>query len=282
MKPALKPDTINLTYHYDPKIADVSSKNLDANERGYALIGKPEDMHTWFFLYDETLRQVEIVDNAEAATNHNYGYGGGGGSVASTGGLSGGGAYGKKVDMTGSLSVPNLDVSENMAFNNANNYGGHAPHHGGGHTHQPGGGPGVHPAGGVHSHQAQAQRNFMMHGHAQSLHVTPPPPHSMGGISDYGRGGHAHHHHVNHHHAHHHGGHGGGLSSHHSRSVPSVAAAVGGVSSSYDPYSSHTSLNQEAIMPAGGGAPGSRPHSRNHSHHCIQQGCACDCDYPSG
>ena len=35
--------------------ADISSKNLDANERGYALMGKPEDLHTWFFLFDETL-----------------------------------------------------------------------------------------------------------------------------------------------------------------------------------------------------------------------------------
>jgi hypothetical protein len=39
--------------------ADVSSKNLDNNERGYALVGKPEDLHTWFFLYDESLRRPE-------------------------------------------------------------------------------------------------------------------------------------------------------------------------------------------------------------------------------
>ncbi len=38
--------------------ADISAKNLDANERGYALVGKPEDMHTWFFLYDVTMRRV--------------------------------------------------------------------------------------------------------------------------------------------------------------------------------------------------------------------------------
>jgi hypothetical protein len=38
--------------------ADISAKNLDANERGYALVGKPEDMHTWFFLYDVTMRRI--------------------------------------------------------------------------------------------------------------------------------------------------------------------------------------------------------------------------------
>ena len=38
--------------------ADISAKNLDANDRGYALVGKPEDMHTWFFLYDEALRRA--------------------------------------------------------------------------------------------------------------------------------------------------------------------------------------------------------------------------------
>ena len=38
--------------------ADISAKNLDANERGYSLVGKPEDMHTWFFLYDVTMRRI--------------------------------------------------------------------------------------------------------------------------------------------------------------------------------------------------------------------------------
>ena len=38
--------------------ADISAKNLDANDRGYALVGKPEDMHTWFFLHDEALRRA--------------------------------------------------------------------------------------------------------------------------------------------------------------------------------------------------------------------------------
>uniref|UniRef100_A0A0K2TQJ9 Uncharacterized protein n=1 Tax=Lepeophtheirus salmonis TaxID=72036 RepID=A0A0K2TQJ9_LEPSM len=35
--------------------ADVSSKNIDSNDRGYSLVGKPEDVHTWFFLYDQKL-----------------------------------------------------------------------------------------------------------------------------------------------------------------------------------------------------------------------------------
>ncbi len=190
--------------------ADVSSKNLDTNERGYALIGKPEDMHTWFFLYDESMRNLDLVDN-EAATNHNYGYGGTTGSVTST---SGGGGHGyKKVDMTGSLSVPNLDATDNVVLPsaNVNNYGSHYGSH--------------HHAGQLQSsHQQQQQRNFMMYGHAQSLHVTPPPPqNAVGGGAHSTFDPHGHHGHY-----HHAGGHhqcmAGGLSSHHSRSVPSVAA----------------------------------------------------------
>jgi len=53
--------------------ADVSSKNLDSNERGYALVGKPEDLHTWFFLYDETLRRSDACSPFEmgsAASNY--------------------------------------------------------------------------------------------------------------------------------------------------------------------------------------------------------------------
>ena len=33
---------------------DVASKNLDSNDR-YSYEGQSEDMHTWFFLYDEKL-----------------------------------------------------------------------------------------------------------------------------------------------------------------------------------------------------------------------------------
>ena len=84
----------------------------------------------------------------------------------------------------------------------------------------------------------------------------------------------------------------GGLNQHHSRSVPSVAAAVANSSSggcsgggggsgsgagqhACDPYASRTSLNHEIAM----NSSSSRPQSRSHSHHCQQQGCA---DYPSG
>lgn len=38
--------------------ADISSKNVDGNERGNALVGKPEDVHTWFFLYDVSMRRA--------------------------------------------------------------------------------------------------------------------------------------------------------------------------------------------------------------------------------
>ena len=33
---------------------DVASKNLDSNDR-YSYEGQSEDMHTWFFLYDEKM-----------------------------------------------------------------------------------------------------------------------------------------------------------------------------------------------------------------------------------
>ena len=48
--------------------ADVSAKNLDSNERGYALVGKPEDMHTWFFLYDESLVRDTPTPTTNAST----------------------------------------------------------------------------------------------------------------------------------------------------------------------------------------------------------------------
>ena len=52
--------------------ADISAKNLDANDRGYALVGKPEDMHTWFFLYEEALRRraAPAANNARQQHQH--------------------------------------------------------------------------------------------------------------------------------------------------------------------------------------------------------------------
>jgi hypothetical protein len=72
-----KPFSHVLTFSSVP-IIDVSSKNLDSNERGYSLMGKPEDMHTWFFLYDEGLRNPEIIDNEAhnlIQNSYNVGYG---------------------------------------------------------------------------------------------------------------------------------------------------------------------------------------------------------------
>jgi hypothetical protein len=151
--------------------------------------------------------------------------------------------------MSASLSVPNLDAREPTPTPNYN-YG-HA-------TQQP---PPSHL-----QQQQQQQHNFMMYGgHGQSVpqHPTPPTPPTM-------ELGHTHSHHYPHH---------GqcGLSQYHSKSVPSVAAAVGAGGpntmggGSGDPYASHNSLNHDLMMPS------SRPHSRNHSHHCLQQGC----DYPA-
>lgn len=136
-------------------VTDVSSKNLDANERGYALIGKPEDMHTWFFLYDESMRAVDPVDNDHA---HNYNV-----SYSSIGQRSRGGV----ADMSASISVPNLDQSEATPsnFNYNYNYG---------------------PVYHAHPHQHHQQQNFMMYGHAQSVQQPPPTPPMM----DHG---HAHH-----------------------------------------------------------------------------------------
>lgn len=48
---------------------DVSSKNLDPNERGYSLVGKPEDLHTWFFLFDPSLKK-EISSQGDPGLDH--------------------------------------------------------------------------------------------------------------------------------------------------------------------------------------------------------------------
>ena len=254
----------------------MSSKNLDSNERGYALIGKPEDMHTWFFLYDETMRVLE-PDTVEMTHNLNYsGYHGPPGHHNNK----------PRVDMSASLSVPNLDQTDSHAGHHAAppvHGGGHVPNFYAGHNH---------PAAQTHyipqtTHQQQAQHNFMMYGHAQSVQAPAPPTppmmdhHAPTAAPQAGHGHHC----------------GGGLSGHHSRSVPSVAAAVanssigngsGGCSGggqgsgsgtagqhACDPYASRTSLNHEIAM----NSSSSRPQSRSHSHHCQQQGCA---DYPSG
>lgn len=203
---------------------DISSKNLDANERGYALIGKPEDMHTWFFLYDESMRVETTESVAEMHTHtHNLNY-------ASTNAS-------KRADMSASLSVPNLEQSDQV-------------HHHAGYF-QSGGhfAPAPAVAAPPPTHQQQQQHNFMMYGHAQSMHAPPtsPPP-----VQEHA-------HHCT-----------GGLNQHHSRSVPSVAAAVA-AAPTMDPYASRTSLNHEI-------SSSSRPQSRSHSHFCHQQGC----DYPSG
>ena len=227
-------------------------------------------MHTWFFLYDETMRVLE-PDTVEMTHNLNYaGYHGNTGHNNKP-----------RVDMSASLSVPNLDQTEHT--------GHHASvAHGGGH---PGGGipnfySGHHQPSSHYmpqTHQQQAQHNFMMYGHAQSVQAPAPPTPPMMDHHAPSSGGH---HNC------------GGLNQHHSRSVPSVAAAVanssmgngsGGCSGggqqgsgsgtagqhACDPYASRTSLNHEIAM----NSSSSRPQSRSHSHHCQQQGCA---DYPSG
>ena len=224
-------------------------------------------MHTWFFLYDETMRVIPeptTMDNDHAHNNYNVNYG--------TTSAGGGFTTSKKADMSASLSVPNLDHRE-ATPPNYNYYGSHhgQPHHPAAHYMAGGGGGGA-------SHQQQAQRNWAMYGHSQSVHqATPPTPPMM----DSGPA-HAHIHHHTHHGAH------CGLSQHHSRSVPSVAAAVAQASTgsggqgggggqvgqgggSVEPYASRNSLNHEM-------SSSSRPQSRNHSHYCQQQGC----DYPSG
>lgn len=251
----------------------MSSKNLDSNERGYALIGKPEDMHTWFFLYDETMRVLE-PDTVELTHNLNYsGYHGPPGHHNNK----------PRVDMSASLSVPNLDQTDSHAGHHAVPPGQHVPNFYGGHNHPTAAQTHYIPQS---THQQQAQHNFMMYGHAQSVQApAPPTPPMMDHHAPAAAPAHGHHC-------------GGGLSGHHSRSVPSVAAAVanssmgngsGGCSGggqqgsgsgtagqhACDPYASRTSLNHEIAM----NSSSSRPQSRSHSHHCQQQGCA---DYPSG
>ena len=196
------------------QITDISSKNLDANERGYALIGKPEDMHTWFFLYDESMR-VEPEDN-EPMHNLNATYG----NHTNYGGHNGK----HRVDLSASISVPNLDHSDPVGSmppapgpppgatsgHNYNYFPGNIHHLMAGHPGQqsvqpsqsqppPQGPPGQ---GASNSHQQQAQHNFMMYGHAQSVHAAAPPTPPL---MDHAHG-HAHHCNM-----------GGSLNQHHSR-----------------------------------------------------------------
>ncbi len=200
-------------------------------------------MHTWFFLYDEALRaEVE----AELTQHHNLNYNSHAHTPKSRGGVA---------DMSASVSVPNLDQSDINPPGNVAYFPGHPGHFGA----PP---PPVAPPSAAHNHR----HNFMMYGHAQSVHAAAPP--SPPGMMEHG---HAHHHHCS-----------GGLNQHHSRSVPSVAAAVASAASAAasansqascgDPYASRTSLNHEVA------GSSSRPQSRSHSHFCQQQGC----DYPSG
>ena len=53
---------------------DVASKNLDNNDR-YSYEGQSEDMHTWFFLYDDKLASkhdtTETHKQVKASKNHN-------------------------------------------------------------------------------------------------------------------------------------------------------------------------------------------------------------------
>ena len=51
---------------------DVASKNLDNNDR-YSYEGQSEDMHTWFFLYDEKLvskSELEPMKQVTMIRNH--------------------------------------------------------------------------------------------------------------------------------------------------------------------------------------------------------------------
>ena len=192
-------------------LADVSSKNLDSNERGYALIGKPEDMHTWFFLYDESMREetadTEPMHNLNATYgNHTSAYGNG---------------KGHRVDLSASISVPNLDHSDPVggmppvpppavgpaSGHNYNYFPGNMHHFVAAAASQPqppvqASQPSQPPPGqSSNSHQQQAQHNFMMYGHAQSVHAAAPPTPPM----------------MDHHHAHHCSVGGSSLNQHHSR-----------------------------------------------------------------
>ena len=204
---SVRPSVILILVHFSILHTDISSKNLDANERGYALIGKPEDMHTWFFLYDESMREetadTEPMHNLNATYGNHTNYGNS--------------KHGGRVDLSASISVPNLDHSE-VAMPPV------PPPAGGGHgynyfpqnnlhhfvaaanqppppvavpvpgTQQP-------PPQSSNSHQQQQQHNFMMYGHAQSVHAAAPPTPPM----------------MEHHHAHHCSIGGNGLNQHHSR-----------------------------------------------------------------
>ena len=55
---------------------DVASKNLDSNDR-YSYEGQSEDMHTWFFLYDEKVHNTLFtliihIDYINHGQNHDH------------------------------------------------------------------------------------------------------------------------------------------------------------------------------------------------------------------
>ena len=47
---------------------DVASKNLDSNDR-YSYEGQSEDMHTWFFLYDEKIAAKHDTEPQKQVSN---------------------------------------------------------------------------------------------------------------------------------------------------------------------------------------------------------------------
>ena len=47
---------------------DVASKNLDSNDR-YSYEGQSEDMHTWFFLYDEKIAAKHDTEQQKQVSN---------------------------------------------------------------------------------------------------------------------------------------------------------------------------------------------------------------------
>ena len=58
---------------------DVAAKNLDSNDR-YSYEGLSEDMHTWFFLYDEKVAaKHESEGQKQVILYFNYGMVGRGG-----------------------------------------------------------------------------------------------------------------------------------------------------------------------------------------------------------
>ena len=100
--------------------ADIASKNLDANERGYSMYGKPEDLHTWFFIFDESMCQVNVNQmSGDQEFNHHHQHMR---SHSTTHEM-----------ITGSTSVPNLDSERGLTespFMGYNSYDGGYPRFG--------------------------------------------------------------------------------------------------------------------------------------------------------